>query len=106
MPRNTLYHEGKLACVIFSSLCNVVFGNALVLMPQGRIKGASFCSWCSVLIENGFVVVTQGKLACVGFFSRCNVVFYKELCLCKKERWHVLAFPYGVIYFLSCASFP
>ena len=46
--------EGKIACVRFPSWCNVVFGNALVLVPQGSLKGASFCSWCNVLLGYGF----------------------------------------------------
>ena len=73
--------EGKIACVRFPSRCNVAFGNALVLVPQGSLKGASFCSWCNVFLGNGFasqcnvifgnalVDVLQGKLARVRFYS-------------------------------------
>ena len=77
--------EGKIACVRFSSQCSVAFGNALVLVPQGSLKGGSFCLWCNVFLGNGFasqcnvifgnalVDVLQGKIACVRFHSRCNV---------------------------------
>ena len=73
--------EGKIACVRFPSWCNVAFGNALVLVPQRSLKGASFCSWCNVFLGNGFasqcnvifgnalVDVLQGKLARVRFHS-------------------------------------
>ena len=73
--------EGKIACVRFLSQCNVVFGNALVLMPQGSLKGDSFCSWYNVFLGNGFALqcnvifgnalvdVLQGKLAHVRFHS-------------------------------------
>ena len=73
--------EGKTSCVRFPSQCNVVFGNALVLLSQGSLKGASFCSWCNVFLHYGFasqcnvifgnalVDVLQGKLARVRFFS-------------------------------------
>ena len=59
--------EGNIACVIFLSRCNVAFGNTLVLVAQGSLKGASFCSWCNVFLGNGFVVVIDGNLACVRF---------------------------------------
>ena len=73
--------EGKIACVRFPSRLNVAFSNALVLVPHGSLKGASFCSWCNVFLGNGFasqcnvifgnalVDVLQGKLACVRFHS-------------------------------------
>jgi hypothetical protein len=32
--------EGKSTCVIFSSWCNVVFGNALVLVLEGDLVSA------------------------------------------------------------------
>ena len=59
--------EGKLACVRFPSRCNVAFGNALVLVPHGKLNGASFCSWCIVFLDNGFEVVKEENLACVRF---------------------------------------
>jgi hypothetical protein len=34
--------EGKLACIIFPSKCNVGLGNAVVLVPQEKLTGASF----------------------------------------------------------------
>ena len=58
--------EGKITCVRFPSQCNVAFGNALVLVPQGSLKGASFCSWCNVFIGYGFA-------------SQCNVIFCNAL---------------------------
>ena len=61
--------EGKIACIRFPSMCNVVFGNAVVLVPQENLRGASFYSSCNVFLGNGFVVVTEGKLACVRFPS-------------------------------------
>ena len=73
--------EGKISCVRFPSRCNVAFGNALVLVSHGSLKGASFWSWCNVFLGNGFasqcnvifdnalVDVLQGKLACVRFHS-------------------------------------
>ena len=45
--------EGKITCVRFPSRLNVAFGNALVLMPQGSLKGARFFSWCNVFLGNG-----------------------------------------------------
>ena len=68
--------EGKIACVRFPSRLN-----ALVLAPQGSLKGARFCSWCNVFLGNGFasqcnvifgntlVDLLQGKLARVRFIS-------------------------------------
>jgi hypothetical protein len=73
--------ERKIACVRFPSRLNVAFENALVFVPQGSLKGASFCSWFNVFLGNGFVSqcnvifgnalvdVLQGKLACVRFHS-------------------------------------
>ena len=73
--------EGKITCVRFPSRCNVTFGSALVLVPQGSLKGASFCSWCNVFLGYGFdsqcnlifgnalVDVLQGTLASVRFHS-------------------------------------
>jgi hypothetical protein len=58
--------EGKITCVRFPSRCNVAFGNALVLVSHGSLKGASFCSWCNVFLGNGFV-------------SQCNVIFGNAL---------------------------
>ena len=58
--------EGKIACVRFRSWLNVVFVNALVLVPQGSLKGASFCSWCNVFLGYGFA-------------SQCNVIFGNTL---------------------------
>ena len=68
--------EGKITCVRFPSRLNVAFGNALVLVPHGSLKGASFCSWCNVfasqcnvIFGNALVDVLQGKLAHVRFHS-------------------------------------
>ena len=58
--------EGKIACVRFPSWCNVAFGNALVLVPHGSLKGSIFCSWFNVILGNGFS-------------SQCNVIFGNEL---------------------------
>ena len=49
--------EGKLARVRFTSWCNVVFGNELVLVPQEKITGVSFPSWCSEFLGNMVVLV-------------------------------------------------
>ena len=37
--------EGKPTCVRFSSWCNVVFGNALVLLSEGDLVSARLPSW-------------------------------------------------------------
>ena len=63
--------EGKIACVRFPSRCNVVFGNALV--PQGSLKGDSFCSWCNAFIGYGFA-------------SQCNVIFCNALVDVLQEK--------------------
>ena len=49
--------EGKLARVRFTSRCNVVFGNELVLVPQEMITGVSFLSWYSEFLGNMVVLV-------------------------------------------------
>ena len=51
--------EEKTTCVRFPSRRNVAFGNALVFVPWGSLKGASFCSWCNIFLGNGFVVATE-----------------------------------------------
>jgi hypothetical protein len=42
--------EENLACVIFMSMGNVVFTNALVLGLEEKMASASFPSWCSSLV--------------------------------------------------------
>jgi hypothetical protein len=42
--------EGELACVIFPSRCNVLFGNAHVLVSKVKLS-------CNVVIDSMFVLV-------------------------------------------------
>ena len=49
----------KLACVIFPSQCNIVFGNAFVLVSKGKLASCSFLSWCNVFHGNAFVQVIE-----------------------------------------------
>ena len=58
--------EGKIACVRFLLLCHVAFVNAVVLVPHGSRKGASFYLWCNVFLGYGFA-------------SQCNVIFGNAL---------------------------
>ena len=51
--------KGNPACFRFYSCCNVVFGNALVLLSEGDIISARLPSWCNVSIENVFVLVIE-----------------------------------------------
>ena len=37
-----------------------------MLVSQGSLKGASFCSWCNIFLGNGFA-------------SQCNVIFGNAL---------------------------
>jgi hypothetical protein len=59
--------EGELACIIFPSRCNVLFGNAHVLVPKVKLS-------CNVVIDSMSVLVLKGKLACTRFLSRFNVI--------------------------------
>ena len=88
--------KGKLTCVSFPSLCNVVLKKplVLVLVLEGKITCVIIPSWCNVFDFN--VVVPVGKLlSCISFHSPCIVVVrnslvlvlegsFTEQCCCKK----------------------
>ena len=37
----------------------LLFGNALVLVPEGKLSGARFPSWCNAFLGNAFVLVVE-----------------------------------------------
>ena len=45
--------EGKIACVRFPSWCNVAFGIAIVLVPQGSLKVLAFVHGAMYSLEMG-----------------------------------------------------
>jgi len=62
--------EGKIEGAIFSSWCTIIVGNLLMLMLKGKLASASFPSQWKIFLGNALdLLVLEGKLACVNFHS-------------------------------------
>ena len=76
----SLIIEGKISCVIFPSWCNIVFGNAFVLVLEEKLVGARNPSWWNLFLGNVFVLMKERKEESVRFHSHAILFWAMHFC--------------------------
>jgi len=69
-----------------------------LLVLEGKIAGANFPSQCNVIVGNALMLVLEGKL---NFPSRCNVVAGNSLMFMLEGKLWALAFPHDEMLLLA-----
>ena len=83
-------------------ICDIVVGNALLLVPKGKLACARFLSWynvfdgnvlvlegkpfCNVVTINSLMIVLNEKLARTDFFFIVQCCCWRYICACAIRK--------------------